>query len=72
MLGLNSNLPPGVSVLWIREVDDSFHARFSAFSRHYRYLILNRYLNLNRLLNLSQKNHQKKNYPKNSNLSLNQ
>jgi tRNA pseudouridine38-40 synthase len=44
MLGLNSNLPPGVSVLWIREVDDSFHARFSAFSRRYRYLILNRWI----------------------------
>jgi tRNA pseudouridine38-40 synthase len=44
MLGLNSNLPPGVSVLWIREVDDSFHARFSAFSRRYRYVILNRWI----------------------------
>ena len=36
ILGLNSHLPPGVSVLWIRPVDDSFHARFSAFSRSYR------------------------------------
>jgi tRNA pseudouridine38-40 synthase len=44
VLGLNSNLPQGVSVLWIREVDDSFHARFSAFSRSYRYLILNRWV----------------------------
>jgi len=44
MLGLNSRLPAGVSVLWIREVDESFHARFSAFSRSYRYVILNRWI----------------------------
>ena len=44
VLGLNSNLPAGVSVLWIREVDDSFHARFSAFARSYRYVILNRWI----------------------------
>jgi len=44
MLGLNSHLPPAVSVLWIRQVDDSFHARFSAFSRSYRYVILNRWI----------------------------
>jgi tRNA pseudouridine38-40 synthase len=29
-------------VLWVKAVDDSFHARFSATSRSYRYLILNR------------------------------
>lgn len=44
ILGLNSNLPQGVSVIWIREVDESFHARFSAFSRSYRYDILNRWV----------------------------
>lgn len=44
ILGLNSNLPPGISVLWIREVDNEFHARFSAFSRSYRYVILNRWI----------------------------
>lgn len=44
MLGLNSHLPAGVSVLWIRGVDESFHARFSAFSRTYRYRILNRWI----------------------------
>jgi len=44
ILGLNSHLPAGVSVLWIRPVDDSFHARFSAFSRTYRYLVLNRWI----------------------------
>ena len=44
ILGLNSHLPAGVSVLWIRPVDDSFHARFSAFSRSYEYRILNRWI----------------------------
>lgn len=44
ILGLNSNLPAGISVLWIREVDDSFHARFSAYARSYRYVILNRWI----------------------------
>jgi tRNA pseudouridine38-40 synthase len=44
ILGLNSHLPAGISVLWIRAVDDEFHARFSAFARSYRYLILNRWI----------------------------
>ena len=44
LLGANSNLPSGVSVLWIRPVDSSFHARFSAFARTYRYLVLNRWI----------------------------
>ena len=42
MLGANSNLPDDVSVVWAQPVDDSFHARFSATSRSYHYLILNR------------------------------
>lgn len=44
ILGINSNLPDAVRVLWIRLVDDSFHARFGAFSRSYRYSILNRWV----------------------------
>lgn len=44
ILGLNSHLPSAVSVVWIRPVDDDFHARFSAFSRSYRYRILNRWI----------------------------
>src|SRR5210317_528372 len=44
ILGINSHLPAGISVLWIRQVDDSFHARFSAFARSYRYVILNRWI----------------------------
>ena len=44
VLGLNSQLPEGVSALWVRPVDDQFHARFSAYARTYRYLILNRWI----------------------------
>lgn len=42
MLGANANLPCDVSVLWAREVDEGFHARFSATSRTYQYVICNR------------------------------
>ena len=42
LLGANSNLPDDISVAWARQVDDAFHARFSALSRTYQYLILNR------------------------------
>ncbi|MCG6967460.1 MAG: tRNA pseudouridine(38-40) synthase TruA [Chromatiaceae bacterium] len=42
ILGANVNLPPTVAVSWAKIVDEQFHARFSAESRSYRYLILNR------------------------------
>lgn len=42
LLGTNSNLPSDVSASWVRAVDPDFHARYSAVSRSYRYLILNR------------------------------
>lgn len=42
VLGTNAHLPRGVSVQWARPVGDHFHARFSALSRSYRYLLLNR------------------------------
>ena len=42
LLGINSNLPDDVNVTWVTEVAGDFHARFSAESRSYRYLILNR------------------------------
>lgn len=42
VMGCNTNLPHSVSVLWARQVDDSFHARYGALSRSYRYVILNR------------------------------
>lgn len=40
--GVNAHLPNGVAVTWAREVDEHFHARFSAKSRCYRYVLLNR------------------------------
>jgi len=43
-LGINSNLPGAVRVLWVRAVDGSFHARFGAYSRSYRYRIMNRWV----------------------------
>lgn len=42
VLGANTHLPPQVSALWARSVPEAFHARYSAFARRYRYLILNR------------------------------
>ncbi|HWU75130.1 MAG TPA: tRNA pseudouridine(38-40) synthase TruA [Rhodanobacter sp.] len=42
VLGACSSLPSSVAVLWAQPVPDSFHARFSARSRRYRYHILNR------------------------------
>jgi len=40
--GLNSLLPDDIVVLMAEEVDESFHARFSAVSKVYEYHILNR------------------------------
>jgi tRNA pseudouridine38-40 synthase len=40
--GANTHLPPSVSVLWARQVSEDFHARFSARTRTYRYLLLAR------------------------------
>lgn len=42
VLGASSNLPTSVAVLWAQPVLDSFHARYAARSRRYRYHILNR------------------------------
>jgi tRNA pseudouridine38-40 synthase len=42
LLGINSNLPADINATWVAQVPDDFHARFSAQSRSYRYLILNR------------------------------
>ena len=44
VLGVNSQLPAGISALWIRQLDETFHARFTAYSRRYRYLMLNRWI----------------------------
>ncbi|MDM8568640.1 tRNA pseudouridine(38-40) synthase TruA [Thiotrichales bacterium HSG1] len=42
LLGTNSNLPRDISILWVKSVTESFHARFSAQARYYRYIIFNR------------------------------
>ncbi len=42
LLGINSNLPQDINVTFAAPVSDTFHARFSAVSRSYHYLILNR------------------------------
>ena len=42
LLGGNRHLPEDIAILWARPVPDDFHARFSAFARSYRYVILNR------------------------------
>jgi tRNA pseudouridine38-40 synthase len=38
--GVNSRLPHAVSVVWAKPVEETFHARFSAFSRSYSYFLL--------------------------------
>ncbi len=40
-LGVNANLPDDIAVRWVKEVDETFHARFSATARRYRYIIYN-------------------------------
>ena len=37
--GVNAFLPPSISVQWAKQVPDDFHARFSARSRTYVYLL---------------------------------
>jgi tRNA pseudouridine38-40 synthase len=39
--GANSQLPKDISIVWAKQVDSAFHARFSALSRTYRYIIQN-------------------------------
>jgi tRNA pseudouridine38-40 synthase len=39
--GLNALLPPSIAVRWAQLVPDTFHARFSALSRTYTYLLWN-------------------------------
>lgn len=41
MWGTNAHLPPSIAVRWSRQVDYSFHARFKATARRYRYIIFN-------------------------------
>lgn len=39
--GTNAGLPADIRVVWAKRVGEDFHARFSAISRTYRYLLLN-------------------------------
>ncbi len=40
--GTNALLPDSIAVVWSRRTADDFHARYSALSRTYRYLLINR------------------------------
>ena len=40
-LGVNTNLPKDIAVSWVKEVNEDFHARFTATARRYRYIIYN-------------------------------
>jgi tRNA pseudouridine38-40 synthase len=42
VLGVNTRLPPSISLQWAGEVNGGFHARHVAVRRIYRYYILNR------------------------------
>ncbi|EAR61759.1 tRNA pseudouridine(38-40) synthase TruA [Neptuniibacter caesariensis] len=39
VMGTNTNLPDDIAIQWAKQVPESFHARFSALERRYRYLI---------------------------------
>lgn len=41
---LNSKLPEDIRILWAKEVDDNFHARFSAHKKTYIYRIKTEYI----------------------------
>lgn len=41
LLGTNTNLPRDISLRWVQAVPESFHARFKAVERRYRYVIHN-------------------------------
>jgi len=41
LIGTNSYLSKYISIVWIKEVTDNFHARYSAITRSYRYIIYN-------------------------------
>lgn len=39
LMGSNSQLPKDISIQWIKEMDNDFHARFKAKARRYRYVV---------------------------------
>lgn len=40
-IGINRYLPDSIAAKWVQTMDESFHARFSATARRYRYIIYN-------------------------------
>lgn len=40
VMGGNSKLPDSIALIWASKVDESFHARFSAMARTYRYVMV--------------------------------
>ncbi|MWJ28315.1 tRNA pseudouridine(38-40) synthase TruA [Halomonas sp. ZH2S] len=41
VFGVNAKLPRDIAVRWVKAVPDSFHSRFDALGRRYRYILLN-------------------------------
>jgi tRNA pseudouridine38-40 synthase len=41
IMGTHAHLPADISIHWAQATDDAFHARFSAVSRCYKYIIYN-------------------------------
>lgn len=41
LFGGNVNLPADVSFVWVKPIEDNFHARFNAIARQYHYKIYN-------------------------------
>lgn len=41
LLGVNTNLPADINLIWVQPVREDFHARYLAFERSYRYVIHN-------------------------------
>lgn len=41
LLGTNTHLAKDIAIRWVSEIEKDFHARFSAISRSYRYIIYN-------------------------------
>ncbi len=41
VMGTNTKLPQDIAVTWAKHVPDTFHARFSARARRYRYILQN-------------------------------
>lgn len=41
ILGVNAHLPKDITVRWVKQVNQDFHARFSAIARRYYYIIYN-------------------------------